>query len=54
MLRPRPAFLVAPLVPGLTRILSDLHYGDRASRLLSLGQLRPLLDGPDHVVLNGD
>lgn len=41
-------------MPGLTRILSDLHYGDRASRLLSLGQLRPLLAGPDKIILNGD
>jgi predicted phosphodiesterase len=46
--------LVDLLVPGLTRILSDLHYGDRASRLLSLNQLRPLLDGPDKIILNGD
>ncbi len=41
-------------MPGFTRILSDLHYGDRASRLLSLAQLRPLLDGPDEIILNGD
>jgi len=41
-------------VPGFTRILSDLHYGDRASRLRSLAQLRPLLDGPDEFILNGD
>jgi predicted phosphodiesterase len=52
--RPGVPFLVALLVPGLTRILSDLHYGDRASRLLSLDQLRPLLDGPDKIILNGD
>ncbi len=38
----------------LTRILSDLHYGDRASRLGHLAQLRPLLDGVTHLVLNGD
>ncbi len=36
------------------RILSDVHYGDRASRVRSLGQLRPLLDGVGHLVLNGD
>ncbi len=39
---------------GLIRIFSDLHYGDRSSRLRSLGQLRPLLDGPAQIVLNGD
>ena len=49
-----PCFSSVSLVPGLTRILSDLHYGDRASRLLSLAQLRPLVDGPDHLILNGD
>jgi predicted phosphodiesterase len=37
-----------------TRILSDLHYGDRASRVHRLAQLRPLLDGPARLVLNGD
>ena len=42
-------------MPGeLTRIFSDLHYGDRASRVRTLAQLRPLLDGIDHLVLNGD
>jgi predicted phosphodiesterase len=38
----------------LTRIFSDLHYGDRVSRVRSLAQLRPLLDGVAHLVLNGD
>lgn len=38
----------------LTRIFSDIHYGDRASRVRSLAQLRPLLDGVSHLVLNGD
>ena len=38
----------------LTRILSDVHYGDRVSRVRSLAQLRPLLDGVAHLVLNGD
>lgn len=38
----------------LTRIFSDLHYGDRASRVSQLRQLRPLLDGVDELVLNGD
>jgi len=41
-------------VPGLIRILSDLHYGDRASRLRSLSQLDPLLEGIDQLILNGD
>jgi predicted phosphodiesterase len=43
------------LVAGaLTRIISDLHYGERGSRVTRLNQLRPLLDGVDHLVLNGD
>lgn len=37
-----------------TRIFSDLHYGERSSRIRSLAQLRPLLDGPSALVLNGD
>jgi predicted phosphodiesterase len=49
-----PAFgpLHSPRV--LTRIFSDVHYGDRASRVRRLAQLRPLLDGVAHLVLNGD
>ena len=39
---------------GLIRILSDIHYGDHASRVNRLAQLRPLLDGVSRVVLNGD
>ena len=38
----------------LTRILSDVHYGDRATRVLRLAQLKPLLDGVTRLVLNGD
>lgn len=38
----------------LTRIFSDLHYGDAASRIAHLAQLRPLLEGVNHLVLNGD
>jgi predicted phosphodiesterase len=38
----------------LIRIFSDLHFGDRASRVSRLPQLRPLLDGIDELVLNGD
>lgn len=46
---------LAVRVPGpLTRILSDIHYGDRASRVSALAQLRPLMDGVDELVLNGD
>lgn len=37
-----------------TRIFSDVHYGDRASRARSLAQLAPLLHGPAALVLNGD
>ena len=39
---------------GLTRIFSDLHYGDRATRLRSLAQLNPILEGVDELILNGD
>jgi len=37
-----------------TRIISDLHYGEHASRVRSLTQLRPLLGDAAAVVLNGD
>ncbi len=37
-----------------TRIFSDIHFGDRASRVRHLDQLRPLLAGVDHLILNGD
>jgi predicted phosphodiesterase len=38
----------------LIRIFSDIHYGDRSSRVRSLKQLAPLFEGADTVVLNGD
>jgi predicted phosphodiesterase len=38
----------------LTRILSDVHYGDRASRVRGLHELQPLVAGTDAVVFNGD
>lgn len=38
----------------ITRILSDLHYGDPASRVRSLDALGPLFDGADRIVFNGD
>ncbi len=38
----------------ITRIVSDVHYGDRSSRVRSLAQLRPLLAGADALILNGD
>jgi predicted phosphodiesterase len=42
-------------VPGeVTRVLSDIHFGDQATRVRRLDQLRPLFDGIAHVVLNGD
>ncbi len=37
-----------------TRILSDVHYGDKVSRVASLEQLRPLLEGPGALLFNGD
>lgn len=36
------------------RIVSDLHYGDKFSRVGNLEQLRPLLDGPRSLIFNGD
>lgn len=36
------------------RILSDLHYAEPASRIGNLESLRPLFDGPERFVLNGD
>jgi predicted phosphodiesterase len=38
----------------ITRILSDVHYGDHSSRVKSLAQLLPLTEGVGHLVLNGD
>lgn len=42
------------MVAEVTRILSDLHYGDPASRVRSLDELRPLFAGADRVLFNGD
>lgn len=42
-------------MPGeLIRILSDVHYGERSSRVRSLDQLRPLFDGASRLLFNGD
>ena len=38
----------------MIRIFSDLHYGDRGSRIQSLPALAPLFDGASSLVLNGD
>jgi predicted phosphodiesterase len=40
--------------PPFTRIISDVHFADRGSRVRSLGQLRPLLEGATSFLLNGD
>ena len=42
------------MVAKVTRILSDLHYGDPASRVRSLDALCPLFAGADRIVFNGD
>jgi len=42
------------VVPEVTRIISDLHYGDPASWVRSLDGLQPLFSGADRVVFNGD
>ncbi len=36
------------------RIVSDVHYAERASRVHRLSQLGPLLEGAGTLVLNGD
>ena len=41
-------------MPSVIRIFSDLHYGDRGSRIQSLASLAPLFDGAASLVLNGD
>jgi predicted phosphodiesterase len=42
------------LPTDVIRILSDLHYGDRGSRIGSLAALLPLFEGASALVLNGD
>ena len=39
---------------GKVRVLSDLHLGHPGSLIGDVGQLRPLLEGIDTVVFNGD
>jgi predicted phosphodiesterase len=55
-LTPRPASTTSSgtTVAALTRIVSDVHFGDHASRVARLEQLRPLLEGVSHLILNGD
>lgn len=36
------------------RIISDIHYGDRASAVHRLAQLAPLADDTTHLICNGD
>jgi predicted phosphodiesterase len=36
------------------RIISDIHYGDRASRVRDLIQLVPLANDVDRLIVNGD
>lgn len=38
----------------LIRVISDVHFADRGSRVRSLAQLSPLLEGATSLVLNGD
>ena len=38
----------------LIRIVSDVHFGDRASRVRRFAQLRPLTGETDRLVFNGD
>lgn len=39
---------------ALTRIVSDVHYADRSSRVRSLRELGPLFEGASSLVFNGD
>ena len=38
----------------ITRIVSDVHYGERSSTVRSFGQVAPLLGGAAALVFNGD
>jgi predicted phosphodiesterase len=38
----------------MIRIISDIHFGDRASGVMHLNMLLPLFDGAEHVIFNGD
>ena len=38
----------------LIRVVSDVHFADRASRVRALSELAPLLEGADSFVFNGD
>jgi predicted phosphodiesterase len=40
--------------PRLIRIVSDVHFAERSSRVSALDQLLPLLEGADLFVFNGD
>ncbi len=42
------------MVVEVTRVFSDLHYGDPASRVRSLPALCPLFAGADRIIFNGD
>ena len=39
---------------GTVRILSDLHLGHDMSVVKSAASLRPLIEGADHLIFNGD
>lgn len=49
-----PGDSIGALAGPLIRIISDLHYGDERSRLRELAALKPMLEGVDTLVLNGD
>ena len=42
------------MAANIIRIVSDVHYADRSSRVRSLEQLCPLLEGAASFVFNGD
>jgi len=42
--------VIAPVATRITRILSDLHYGDPASRVRSLATLATAVGGADRIV----
>ena len=41
-------------MPAILRIISDIHYGDRASTVYRLSQLAPLAEDTTRLICNGD
>lgn len=52
--RPAGSASFRPVAAELIRIFSDVHFGDRASQVRRMAQLRPLQAAASALVLNGD